>query len=281
MPSTIVFNQNNIVNDGNNNILEYNFPTSVRFDDHEVAIASVSMYYSWTNINASPLGNNTFTYTWTAGSTTTTYTVTIPDGLYEITDINNYFQYVMIENGHYLVNSFSNNVYYAEIIVSPTTYKIQVNTFLVPTSLPSGYTAPANFDGYPTTTKTPVVTFPSAFSEIIGVTAGTSTTNSTSADQTLSSTTTPQVQPNSNLLITMTNIDNPYANPSSVIFSISPSVSIGEQINERPPNFAYNKLLQGTYSKFRIQFLGTDLNPIKILDPNMTILLMIKRRSEN
>ncbi len=84
--------------------------------------------------------------------------------------------------------------------------------------------------------------------------------------------------PNGNFLanINISNIDNIYANPSSVIYSLSPSVAIGELIVEKPPQFNFNKLLRGTYNELRLQFLGTDLQPVQIKDPNMTILLTIR-----
>ena len=68
--NTIVLNQTNIVGTGNNTLI-YKFPNSILFDNHEVAVQSISMYYSWQNINASPLANNTFTYTWIVGITST------------------------------------------------------------------------------------------------------------------------------------------------------------------------------------------------------------------
>ena len=86
------------------------------------------------NINASPLANNTFTYTWIVGVTTTVYTVTIPDGLYEIAQINSYLQFRFIQNGTYLINSAGQNVYYAEFLVEPTRYAVNVVTYPVPTS---------------------------------------------------------------------------------------------------------------------------------------------------
>ncbi len=81
-----MINQENVVN-SDNNILEYSFSNSVQFRNHEIAVAQVNIYYSWTNVNASPLINNTFQYQWTVGSTTTTYDVVFPDGLYEISDL--------------------------------------------------------------------------------------------------------------------------------------------------------------------------------------------------
>ena len=73
----IVMNSSNLVQDGQNNKLIYKFPNSVVFKNNSIAVSSVSMYYSWFNIS-SALGNNTFTYSWTNGTTVTTYQVVIP-----------------------------------------------------------------------------------------------------------------------------------------------------------------------------------------------------------
>ena len=62
MVATIVLNQSNIVPDGNNNTLVYKFPNSVSFPNHEIAVQSVNMFYSWTNINSAPLANQNFSY---------------------------------------------------------------------------------------------------------------------------------------------------------------------------------------------------------------------------
>jgi hypothetical protein len=285
MTSIIVLNQDNIVN-AENNSLVYKFPNSVQFPHHQIAVQSVSMYYSWQNINSSPLANNTLQLTWIVGTTQTTNTITLPNGLYEIADINYYFQWWCIQNGFYLIDATGNNVYYFEMLVNPTTYSIQINTFPVPTSLPTNYTAPSNWIGYPTTTYNPSLTFLANFNQIIGFSAGFTTplTNSGSyigtfnqyGTYTVLSTTTPNVQPNSNMLFSVSNINNKYASPSSIIYSLSPNVAIGSQIIEKPPQFSWNKLLAGTYNELRLQLLGNDYKPLNILDKNMTILLAIK-----
>jgi len=178
MVATIVLNQSNIVADGNNNTLVYKFPNSVSFPHHEIAIQNITMYYAWENINPYPLANNTFSYTWVAGTTSTTYSITIPAGLYEVVDLNNYLQYIFIQNGTYLINSAGQNVYYAEFLVNPNRYAVQINTFPVPTSLPVGWTAPvaspsagtAGWVGFPTTTFNPVITIPNNLNKILGFT---------------------------------------------------------------------------------------------------------------
>ena len=275
---SVIFNRTNIVPNSNNTTLVYNFPTSVDLTGARVAISNISMYYSWDNININ-YANNIFTYQWTVGTTTTTYTITIPDGLYEVKDLNAYLQYVFIANKHYLINTATgNNVYYAEFVVNPNRYAIQINTYAVPTSLPVGYSVPAGWGGYPTATFNPNITLLAKFNEVLGFADGFSTGLNSGAGTTLSflSTTAPQVQPNSNLLISLTGIDNKYSSPSSIIYSLAPSVNIGELVVEKPAEFNWNKMLAGTYSQLRLQFLSNTFQPITIRDPQMTIVLVIE-----
>ena len=297
----IVLNQNNIVPDGQNNKLVYRFPNSVLLKDKFIAVSNISMFYSWFNITSAQ-SNNYLSYTWTVGGISTTFNVIIPDGLFEITDINAYLQWSMIQNGHYLINPAGDNVYYLELLVNPNRYAIQLNTFQVPTALPLGWSQPGNFAGYPTQTFNPIVTFPSNFNIIVGYTAGfvsdgnvnnayvpptpaNASNNYVAKDGfgTLSylSNISPQVQPNNNVLFSISNINNPYSQPSSIIYSLNPNVAVGEQIYETPPNFMWNKMIDGTYNEIRLSFLGTDLRPLIIKDPNMTILLTIRDKDES
>jgi hypothetical protein len=286
MPSTIVINQANLVNtDGHNNTFVYKFPNSVQFPHHEIALQSANLYYSWANIS-SALGNNTFSYTWTVTDAAKVRQVILPTGLYEISTINAYMQYQMIANGDYLINSTGQYVYYAEMVLNTTQYAIQVNTYPVPTALPSGWTAPTNFSGFPTAAISPSMSFPLHFNEIIGFPpVGTqkpqiNPTPSGAVNQSYLSTVAPQVQPNPNIFVSISNIANKYSVPSSILYSISPSVAFGQQIVETPPQFSYNKLLAGTYNEMRLQLLDKNFNPIQILDPNMTFILVIRDSNE-
>jgi hypothetical protein len=336
MVATIVLNQNNLVQDGNNNTFVYKFPNSVAFPHHEIAIQSVSMFYSWANIDIT-LSNNTFTIyfpTNSAGASSTgsgqvsTYQITIPTGQYEITDLNALLQYYCIKNGWYLINSAGQNVYFLEMFVNATRYAVQINTFPLPLSTNftynstsgvwtgnsgttySGWTTPsANtqsgvsaWGGFPnftagvanTTQYNPCLAIPPAFSSLVGFPDNSQTRGSsqsgvvsttapalTDLDQTgtnksFLSSVAPQVQPNSSIYFSISNIENKYAIPNSILYSLNPAVAFGLQINEYPPQFAWNKLLNGTYNNLRLQILGLNYQPLKILDPNMTIVLVIR-----
>lgn len=298
----IILDKNNII-DSNNNTLVYNFPSSANFNDDSIAVSSVSMYYSWFNIS-STLNNNQISYTWTSGTTTTTYTITIPDGLYEIDDLNALFHYEQVKNKTYLIDSNGEYIYYFDIEINTSRYAVQLDTRLVPLSLPIGYSTPALFAGFPTQTFNPIVTFLNDFKNIVGYipSIGNFSSNNnvnnaytppspptdssfyesktTSGTLSYLSNVSPNVQPNSSLYMSISGIDNKYASPSSIIYSIVPTVGLGRQIVEKPTTLVWNKLTKGFYNNIRVQLLGTNYAPIKLNDPNMSITLVIKDKSE-
>lgn len=285
--SQIVLTRNNITSsDGSNSSLTYTFPSSVSFTNHAIALVSAQMYYSWNNIgNQQYLLNNTFSYTWKAIGVTTTYNVVIPNGIYEIADLNNYLQFVMIQNGHYLINSAGQNVYYAEFLVSANRYAININTFPVPTSLPATWTAPvanvaagyAAFPAFPTTTFNPLIALPANFNKIMGYVAGFTTLQNDGVGTNLSyfSSTAPTVQPNPSLFVSCSNISNIYSNPSGIIYSITPTVAIGEIITQQPPEFSWNTLT-GTCNQLQFTLRGANQAILNIIDPTMVFTFVIK-----
>lgn len=318
----LVLNQSNIVQDGQNNKLDYNFPNSVLFKDKQIAVSSISMFYSWFNISQT-YANNTMSYIWVTGTGAIpqssgvpvancayTYTITLPDGLYQLTDINNYLQFRFIQNGTYWTNATSTVNYYPfEFILNSTRYAVQINTYYIPNTatysptyiFPPGTITEGQLGGNPSTptdSQNTVMTINANFNNIIGYSAGFNTNQNITGGytpptgQTLIaksnintisylSTQSPEIQPNSNIIFTLSNVNNPYTIPSSIIYSLSPSVGVGEQITVTPPNFMWTDMLNGTYSKLRLSFLGTNLSPITLQDPNMTILLTIKDKAES
>jgi hypothetical protein len=312
----LILNRTNLVGTDNNQLV-YNFPNSVKFKDDYIAVSSISIYYSWFNISL-PLANQYLSYTWYDGAVKTTYTITIPAGLYEIVGINNFIISQMYANGTYLLpapgTNSGNDYFFFDLQVNPTRYGIQLNTYLLPTaadlanpvntyfgcSYPAGHTPP-------TVSYNPQVSFNpinndatqpySQFHNIVGyatdfvsaenlnnsfvVPAG-NTLIAKSGAGTISylSTQSPEVQPNSSLYFTSSLVNNTLAQPTGIIYSLTPNVAIGGIINERPPQYLWNKIIDGTYNQIRVSILGTDLRPIKIEDPAMTILLAIRSRDE-
>jgi hypothetical protein len=97
---------------------------------YEIALVNLETYYSFPNIDST---NNNFRYSPDNG--TTWFNINIPEGSYEINDINDYVQKIMKNNGHYNAASDqyyitiepNNNTLKAVIsIVSP--YKVDFTT---------------------------------------------------------------------------------------------------------------------------------------------------------
>jgi len=139
---TITLTRANIANAENNQMI-YEVPGSKALEGSEIALSSLYMYYAWENINASPLNNNVFVLQIPElidGATPPTtklaqeITITIPDGIYEVPDVNAYLQQFCIENNMYLLTDGGEYIYFVQVQANVPKYKLQFNSFTLPTS---------------------------------------------------------------------------------------------------------------------------------------------------
>ena len=90
----------------------------LRLDKKVIALSNVSMYYTWNNIKSS-YNNNKFeisTPTWNEE-------FTLPDGSYSISDIQDYFQYILKKHGE---NTYKPSIQiYVNKIKNRITFKIK------------------------------------------------------------------------------------------------------------------------------------------------------------
>jgi len=124
---TLIVNSSNVVPNTNNSVYKYNFPAgNVEFvKGQKLALGSIQMFYSTFNITASQ-GNNQFSYVWVDGRE---ITITIPDGFYEISTLNDFLHFVMVQQGHYLLDTAGNYYYFITMVINASTYQIDVNCF--------------------------------------------------------------------------------------------------------------------------------------------------------
>ena len=115
MSLNIVLNSNNVTS-GNvtKSHYTYNFINGALNvpEGSMMCVSNVTIPYSWFNINSSLYNNNSFQYTFPTSTGQQTFTVTLPNGYYDASAINNYLQTQMIANGQYLANSSGDYVYY-------------------------------------------------------------------------------------------------------------------------------------------------------------------------
>ena len=180
---------------------------------------------------------------------------------------------------------FRSNVYYISVIYNTYQYGNQIICSLVPTALPSGYTAPSNWAGYPTVSRTPYITIlPTSsnnFYKFLGFNAGDYGNGSVIAIS-YNSQNTPQGSTVNSIILRCSLVKNNVGIPMDMLdsFPIS-NTSFGANINYLPPVEKWVKLNGGTFSNFIITICDQNLNLIQALDNNILLTLLVRFPNKN
>jgi len=276
---TLILSQANIVPGTTNSVLEFQFPgggVNIR-QGTTIALSSITMFYSTPNISVS-YQNNSFSYKWTDD---VTYPVVIPDGFYEISNLNDFLHQTMLNNKHYLTETATGKyVWFATLAVNTSTYKIDLVSYPMRlTDYPAvSYAVPAGASWtVPATYKNPqLIVSANAFRDIIGFSAGTfPTSNTVSVATVTSSTAIPQVSPLSSYLLKCSLVNNNYSIPNSLIYSFPPSGNFGSQFVVAPNQMSFIDCQIGHYNSLSLSITDQADRNVTLLDPNLTILLVI------
>ncbi len=330
---TITLTRSNISGTGNNQMV-YSIPGGTNLEGSEIALSSLYMYFSWENINDAPLANNTLKIWWPELTTeydgtdlvpiqpATELTITIPNGIYEVSDINAYLQHWSIENNLYLINDETDEyVYFIQLQTNVSRYAIQFNSFSLPKhdqndpssgNETTGYSQPPNGFGYgpllpnvpqrsanqplsggglPTDTgSAPGWVFPANFNKYAGFPANyaqppagnyfTGLTAFPTGNTSFLSTITPEVNPDPVIFLNCNLVQNKFSTPSTFLFPIPAKGAIASLLNVEVSEFAWNKMIPGNFNELRLFFTNAQGQPIKILDPNIIVTLVIKEHAD-
>lgn len=268
----IIINSSHYQNDG----YTFKYPLNRNVDFKEgsqVALYTLAMYNSTFNIS-SKFGNNTYYITWIDG---TVQNVTIPDGYYSYDDISTHIQYVLLQNNWYwIVNNVA--VYPITCSQNATFYASQINVVPVPVAS-SGAIKPSNATwSFPIVQTTPSITINPKLGKIFGF-----------ADQ-LTFPPTPQ-----NTTYSHTSNVCPIISPvysyvlTCNLLNTSISTNVNNVLTQVPLNNQFGGLITlnnmiplpipiapGKYSEIVIKFHDSDLNPITLIDPEVTLILAIE-----
>ena len=191
----------------------------------KVSVSALSMSNSFRNIT-SAFNNNTFTITYNGVSNV----ITIPDGSYNISDINGYLQTQLDNFGWYLVKPDGSRAYFIVFQVNSTLYTITISLLQVPSSLTGSWLNYTNPAGLALTGLTPTVTIPATnIRTLLGINAGTFPATPQATNQYLNSNTVPSLSNYSIIHLCMKGACNNVmlnSNPE-IIFSFSPNQSSG------------------------------------------------------
>lgn len=255
---------------------QYKFSRPIDLGDYEMALGSVSIYYSWRAITAARV-NNQFQLIWPTGATTQTFTVTLPDGTYSAADLNAYLQYWSIQNKLYLINSTTGAYYYfLSVAENPSAYAIQFN--MLPYKAVSGYTAASGALAFSTAGYTPqLVVTGAAFGSIIGFPPATYPAAQQATQYSVNSPMVPQIDPVASVIVGCSNLFNPLANNSQVLHSFtSAGVQYGGLVTTQLAQGLSYCPMQGHDSQITISFYDQNMLPLQLIDPNVCIRLLMR-----
>lgn len=279
MSSFVLINKENYISQ---NQYKVNLPSSIDLNDYECAVASGFVYFAWFSIS-SQFNNNTFQLRVPSGASYNDYTIIIPDGSYNISDLNNYLQYWFIENDLYLTNdSDATYKYYASFQLSPTSYSVMWITEPIPTTVPSGYTKPSGFT-LPTSANQHIqlTVLDNGFKNIIGYTPATYPTSATNSGvQTANSSVAPDVNPISSVQMRLSCVYNALSSNTQLLHVFTNNSRFGSLIDISPSESHFVPC-SGIHKELVLGFYTNTGAPLQLLDRNITIKLIFRKKKSN
>jgi len=136
----------------------------------------------------------------------------------------------------------------------------------------------------------PILTVPASFGALLGFPptsltftgpVGGNFSNSYTAAATLfQSSQTPIISPVNSYILTCSLLNNPYAVPMNVFYTVPLSVPIGGMIVVNSPQFILNDIYPNVYNQFFVTFYDQLFNNITLQDVSITLTLVVKEAGE-
>ncbi len=264
----------------NQNQFRVSLANTTDLSSFDVSVGQAFVYNAWANISSN-FNNNTFQLTIPTSGASVIVTLTIPDGGYNISDLNNYLQFWLISNGYYLTNTATGlNTYYAAFELSPTSYSVQFITYPLPTSLPAGFTSGGMTFPLAVNQHYQLTVLPNAFRDLIGFNSGTYPAVPTNVGtQTKVSDYTPNVATVSVVQMRLSCCNSPFSDNNQLLHTFaSGGVPFGALINA---SATYDQRVPCSGSHRDLVLTLTDQlgRPLLLLDKNIIIKLLFTRRS--
>ena len=247
----------------------------------EVAMKSLTVYYSWPNVSQA-LANNTYSYIWPA--TGLTYPIVMSDGIYQFADLLSYLQQVMVQNGHYLVDSNGLNVFFLNIVVNPVLYCLSLIVTPLPPSLPTNWTNPGAVNLSAAGGNGPQLVIPTTIATLLGFAAGSYPAAPQTTTFSLNSGI-PQITGVTSINLLCNLVDNRGFSLSPNILTTVPlpsSTMAGSLLSTSQNNLDWTPIKQQqTFQTITIEFVDQLLRPLQIRDPTgIVIVLNMRKRAQ-
>lgn len=264
----------------NQNQFRVSLANTTDLSQFDVSVGQAFVYNSWNNIS-SQFNNNTFQLTIPTSGAPVTTTLTIPDGGYNISDLNSYLQFWLITNGFYLTNSATGlNQYYAAFELSPTSYSVQFISYPMPTSLPAGYVSGGMTFPAAANQHYQLTVLPNNFRDLIGFNSGTYPTVPTNVGvQTKPSDYAPNVATVSVVQMRLSCCNSPFSDNNQLLHTFASGgvpfgalIDAGSSYDQRVP-------CSGSHRDLTLTLTDQLGRSLQLIDKNIVVKLLFTKRS--
>lgn len=262
----VVINRNNSIINKAIGQITYQLPTSMRMAG-TCCLFNASIPFSWNNVSTY-LQNNTFSYIFNGVS----YPVVLPDSSLQVSDMDAYLEFVMQNNGHYLVDSLGDNVFFVSFVVNPIYYTVTFTFTIIPLVLPSGWTNPNSISLSGTC---PQIITTSGWGNVIGLNTNTLYPTSNASSTQLNAPNTPNVNQISTINFDTNFVRNVIQN-NNYMYSMSTTsnTTFGSYFEIVPHLRVYNEILNGTYNRLIINLVDGNGRPVKLIDDDLSFTIL-------
>lgn len=263
--------------------LNFSSPLDLRGKKASLCMYQYGIYNSTYNIS-SKLGNNTYQIKWVDG---TVYNCTMPDGYYDFSAINLNIQYNLVKNKLYLQNTTnaSQVLYYISVSANTIQYASEININYLPSTLPTGYSIPTGATWtLPVSAMYPQLILSSGLRKLFGFKEQTSFPLSQSAGSTpvnvgFISDTFPILSPIFTYMLTCNMISSNVSPVPTLFYQIPLTKSFGSLISETVIDQTGLSINSSIYNFIEITLLDQDYNTLSLIDPELTISVVIEVES--
>ena len=215
-------------------ILELTNKIDLRIGDNIIALSNFSIYYTWKNLKSS-YNNNKFKIS----ASTWNDKFESPDGLYSVSDIQDYFEYILKKHGED-IDKPSVQIYVNKI-ENRVTFKIK--------------------NGYSLELLTPETM------KLLGSTEDKITKEKNGENV-------PHLENTEVVLVHCNIVDNDYQQDSRVLYTFVPNKSFGSLLEISPTNHIFLKTFNSEYDEIKVWFTDQNSQPLEVEDRiNLTMVI--------
>lgn len=258
---------------------EVNFGQTFTARDHEITLKSANIAYSNFNISASIYNNHQFSYVWSDG---TQVDITLPDGFYSLSDINNYMHNEMKNRGQYLWDDLRQTEYYL-LNITQITYLYRFMIEAIPLS---DYSASdiSNPNSLTLNDLSPyLIINDNGLVRTLGFAAGNYPTTYSALVQQLIGVNAPIITEVSCFLVGCNFVSNSAFQNYTGVLAMVPLIntSFGSSIEYKPVSQSWYDVIPGPKSKLQITLQDDQGNLLRTAQDNASSFLVAIRRKKD